>query len=431
MAKVLLFLSVVLIGLAGTQARAGVPLTLVYTGNLDGELEPCGCAVEGDMGGLKRHGTVIDQLRAASPSLFLVSSGGLLSSYHAHERITGQFILKAIATFGYDGVGVQWSDLAYGPGFITAHALPWVSSNWRGTEFQAERRIEKGAHKLALFSWLDPAASPQTDIRAGGNPADPERESIQAAISRAKDAGYTTLLLTTLPAEQLRAEFSLARVDVVLLKSKYEVYGEPALQEGTLFLQPGSRGMRFARVDIDLDAQGKVAAFRHEVIPMPPSVKDSPRLQQWYDDYNAEVKAAYERSVAIRKANDSGTRRYVGARSCESCHPSQYQKWATTRHSHAYEALERVNKAFDPDCIRCHTVGFDQDGGFIDKDVTEHLSNVQCENCHGSGRDHVAAQGMKPLANAGWEKTAMCAQCHVPKHSPAFAFDQYWPKIAH
>ena len=78
-------------------------------------------------------------------------------------------------------------------------------------------------------------------------------------------------------------------------------------------------------------------------------------------------------------------------------------------------------------------------GGFLSKDLTPQLAGVQCENCHGPARAHslnpkANRPGTDPRRNAG--KTAriaepICRTCHVGSHSPAFAFDKYWPKIKH
>jgi len=414
-----------------TTAAAPANFTLVYSGNLDGELEPCGCAEEGDLGGLKRQATTVDRLRSQKPDLFLVSSGGLLSSMQAHERLTSEFILTGIKAIGYDALGVQWTDLGYGTAFIAGRDLPWIASNWIGKEFAPAVLIERGGVRLAVFSWLDPEDSPHKDTRAGDSPAHARKDELLAALKAAKAQGQVTLLSTALAREAVIQSFNLSDVDVVLVKSAYEKYGQPVLVDGTLFLQPGSRGMRLGRVDIALDGRGKVASFEHEVISMPPSVPDAPRMQAWYDAYNAAVKAAYLRSVAIRKASESGERDYVGAERCQSCHATAAAVWANTPHARAYDTLERVGKAFDPYCIGCHTVGFKEEGGFVDKEVTAHLSHVQCENCHGKGRAHVVSGGKEPLGHAGWEKAAMCGQCHIQKHSPSFDLDRYWPKIAH
>ena len=412
-------------------AFAQQSVVLVYSGNLDGELEPCGCSETGDMGGIKRQVAMIDQLRAADPNLFLVSSGGLLSSSHAYDKLTSEFILKGVSALGYDALGVQWSDLAYGEAFLASTPLPWVASNWKANDFQVQRVIDRGGQKLAVFSWLDPAVAPAVGVHMGGASASADVDALESKIKSAKQAGMLTLLTTTLPLKQLQQRFPLENVDIVLLQSAYEKYRDPLLLDGTLFLQPGSRGMRLARAVINFSADRKVLSFSHDIIDLPPAVKDAPRMQAWYDGYNAAVKAAYQASVEVRKAAQSGERRYVGADACKTCHLAAYDRWSLSRHAQAYDALQRVNKAFDADCIGCHTVGFNRDGGFIDAEVTTNLANVQCESCHGAGRDHVATQGKKRSENNGWEKAAICAQCHVEKHSPDFKVDAYWPKVAH
>jgi hypothetical protein len=121
----------------------------------------------------------------------------------------------------------------------------------------------------------------------------------------------------------------------------------------------------------------------------------------------------------------------VGEEACQGCHSPQYKAWFDSDHAIAYDDLEAVGKSFDPECLQCHTVGFDQPGGFFDFSVTGHLIGVQCENCHGAGRAHVEKAGNAPLGNAGWSPQQMCAQCHVQKHSPGFDFSRYWPKVAH
>ncbi len=164
---------------------------------------------------------------------------------------------------------------------------------------------------------------------------------------------------------------------------------------------------------------------------MPPAIPDAPRLAQWYADYSARIKENYQRSVALRKAQEQGKTPYAGEEVCLSCHAEAHAKWARSRHADAYASLEDVNKSFDPDCIQCHTVGFKQRGGFIDLESTMHLSNVQCESCHGAAREHAESGGAQAVAHADWTGPQMCAQCHTRAHSPEFDFARYWPKIAH
>lgn len=410
---------------------AAAPLTLIYSGNLNGELEPCGCSVEGNLGGLLRRATVIDRLRAENPDLFLVSGGGLMSGFAANGRLTNEYILKGFAALDYDALGVQWSDLTYGADLSALNPLPWVASNWRGEQFPRERTVTRGGQDLSFFTWLDTANSPDQAMLGDHAQASADTRELAAGLARARRAGALTVLSTTLDLAAAERQLPLEHVDVLLIRANYETYGEPQRRGRTLVLQAGSRGMRLGRVDLQRDADGVITEWRHTVIPMPPSVPDAPRLAAWYAEYSAKIKEAYARAVALRKAQEQGQTPYAGESECKTCHRAAYDTWNASRHAQAFLALEEVNKSFDPYCIECHTVGFKEAGGFIDIEVTGQLSNVQCESCHGAARDHVASAGAKPVGKAGLSGPQMCAQCHTQPHSPSFDFSKYWPRIAH
>ncbi len=408
-------------------------LTLVYTGNLDGELEPCGCSLEGDFGGIRRQATIIDRLRKNKPQLFLISSGGFLRSESAHDRLTGEYILKGVNALKYDAIGVQWADLAYGASFVKENDLPWVASNWSDATFKAEQRIARSGKTIAFFSWIDPRESPQRHMQASHEMTAENDDStaLLQSLQRAKQDGVITVLATTLKLDEARQRFPLEHIDILLVRSAYEKYAEPRKVDNTLVLQPGSRGMRMAELDVVFDVNGVIKSWQHRIIPLPKTIPDAKRLASWYKEYNARVKEDYEKGVQLAKAAQSGASPYAGAQVCQSCHVAEHKTWHGSRHGHAYGTLRRVNKAFDPNCIVCHTVGFNKPGGFIDDDTTPQLSNVQCESCHGAAQAHVTSGGAQPVANIDWSREKMCGQCHTQAHSPSFNIDVYWPKIQH
>ena len=416
-------------------AIADVPLTIIYSGNLDGELEPCGCAEEGNFGGIKRRTTVLDGIKEKNPNAVFISSGGLITSEGANDKIKSDYILKAFAGLGYDAIGVQWKDLGFGVEVTTKHKIPWVASNWLADDFAKSRLISRtvDGERLAIqfFSWLNPDESPTRQM-PGGKPLTSDKvDELKKHLQIAKQNKTLTVLATTLPLEFVSKMFDLKNIDILIVRSAYEVYGEPKQLENTLVLEPGSRGMRLGELQLMITDSGAVSKWSHKVIPMPAKVVDSPRMQTWYEEYNAEVKADYQKRVELRKQRESGESPFVGEEQCKTCHAEQYKVWQASEHAIAYEDLEAVQKSFDPECIVCHVVGFNKDGGFVDMNITAHLMNVQCENCHGAGREHVESAGKKPVANKSWKKEQMCQQCHVQKHSPSFNVETYWPKIAH
>ena len=434
--RFIFYFSVVLAScLLSTATVAEVPVTVIYSGNLDGELEPCGCSDEGNLGGIKRRTTTLDSIREKNPNTVFLSAGGLITSQGINDKIKSDYILKAFASLGYDAVGVQWKDLSYGVDQATKNKIPWVASNWLKDDFSESkmisRTIEGERVAIQFFTWLDPNESPARQMPGAKPLTTDNADALNKKLQISKQNKMLTILATTLPYELARSTFTLNNIDILIVRAAYEVYGEPKQVDNTLVLEPGSRGMRLGELKLQLNETGSITQWSHQVIPMPEKVPDAPRMQAWYDEYNAEVKADYLKRAELRKQRESGESPFVGEEQCKTCHAEQYKVWQESEHAIAFEDLEVVQKSFDPECIQCHTVGFNVQGGFVDINITSHLMNVQCENCHGAGKEHALSSGQKPVANKGWSKEQMCQQCHVQKHSPSFSVEKYWPKIAH
>lgn len=422
--------------LAAPVTQAGqTELTVIYSGNLDGELEPCGCSDEGDLGGIKRRTTVLDRQRKKNPQTVIISAGGLIASQGVNDRLKSRYILKAFSRLNYDAIGVQWTDLSYGAEFAAKYNLPWVATNWVNGQFSRSRTISRTVNgrqiDLRFFTWLDPDSSPVRQMPGGKPEVYDDIDKLTKSLAAANKQGALTVLTTTLPLSIIKDQMPLDNVDILFVRAGYEVYSEPEQNGHTLVLQPGSRGMRLGKLQLSLDDSNNIKSWHHDIIAMPQSVSDAPRMKGWYADYNAEVKENYEKRVAIKKQHQSGDSPFAGEQQCQQCHAKQYKVWQDSEHAKAFEDLEIVQKSFDPECIQCHTVGFNRPGGFIDISLTPNLMNVQCENCHGAARQHVMSGGKQPVANKDWSKARMCGQCHVQKHSPSFDLNQYWPKIAH
>lgn len=123
---------------------------------------------------------------------------------------------------------------------------------------------------------------------------------------------------------------------------------------------------------------------------------------------------------------------YVGTQACVACHPDAVAVYEKTRHAHAWETLTQAGKECDVGCIGCHTVGYDQPGGYCRLQDAETNKNVGCENCHGPGGGHVQAPGDSTQWGASFrakpgEET--CLGCHNQEHSDLFNFAEYLPKV--
>src|SRR3989338_3831716 len=114
-------------------------LTLVYTSNVLGEVEPCGCVYR-PMWGLSRKKKLIDQERAQQKKLLVLDSGDLFfSARFAPEHLRKQWELQAdfiVDQFNFietDAISVGELDLALGVETLkkleAKSKFSWVNSN--------------------------------------------------------------------------------------------------------------------------------------------------------------------------------------------------------------------------------------------------------------------------------------------------------------
>lgn len=119
--------------------------------------------------------------------------------------------------------------------------------------------------------------------------------------------------------------------------------------------------------------------------------------------------------------------KYVGAKvsslesqGCQRCHSGQHDNWAMTNHSKALDTLKAIGQDKNAFCLPCHTVGFGEEGGFVSETASPHLAGVQCENCHGPGRDHVNNVDDPTKRPPKSIAANICGRCHNGVHHPTF-----------
>jgi len=140
---------------------------------------------------------------------------------------------------------------------------------------------------------------------------------------------------------------------------------------------------------------------------------------------------------------------YLGLGACAGCHsgsfanvPDVYSSYTNTAHASFFARAINGTESdhYGKNCISCHVVGYDtnsfaNNGGFDDvaavfgwtfptvltngnwENMPEQLkdvANIQCENCHGPGSQHMFSQGRTGNTNAIAVSyaAAACSQCH-------------------
>jgi hypothetical protein len=189
-------------------------------------------------------------------------------------------------------------------------------------------------------------------------------------------------------------------------------------------------------------AQG-IKILRDQIKPQKDMVALIGRYKNELRERRYELASAegMERLVSQESTADE----FVGDKACAACHADAHKVATAAKHEHAFQTLVEKQSEFDPECLKCHTVGYGLNSGFVDASKTPYLANVQCENCHGRGKEHVKQmiavlkQTTLPAAQALAAKPstlkpvtqATCISCHDKENSENFAYAKFWPQIAH
>ncbi|WP_437187746.1 multiheme c-type cytochrome [Planctomicrobium sp. SH668] len=457
---------------------------LIFTGDVHGYLEPCGCA-ENQSGGFARRGGLIKLLTEEKkwPTTAFEVGGSLNETRVTYPQTLIKFaiMLKGLNTLGYQAQGLGKEELLLGAsnlftqftqteGLADFH-VPFIGTSTTifgsddlGTPLKS-KIVDVGGVKVGVLSIVGNQA--RKELEAVGVTRQAEellvkdaRDVLPAAIEalQAQQPNVTVLLSASTLEESIELAKEFPAFNIVATIGTVEDPKSESMYIGnTLLVQVGKKGKNAAIVGLYPENK-----MKYEVLSLDQSrFKDAPAMRDLMQDYQDRLKAAWPELTA-QKISDPQSGAFVGAQECKSCHSYAYNVWSQTKHAHALESLEKghpgtentwVNRLWDPECLTCHTTGWDAqkalrfDSGFIDLEQTPHLAGQQCENCHGSGGEHVKLEkawargtAVTDEMKAGRDamkltlskaKNDVCGKCHDGDNSPHFDFEKYWPKVNH
>ena len=364
---------------------------ILYTGGTKSHLEPCGCYQE-QSGGLARRAAVVERLRNLGVPTLLVDAGDIFEGDTEIDAKRCSVNLKAMSIMGYNAVALSESDLAYDDTYlrqqrVAAVPFPFLAPSATRGDFTQPLLVEKiGEHSLAFV--------------AGGVPED--------IISQAD-----VILALGDPEGTENIDVVIRRADIEATVSK----------DGTLSVGCQPEGKTVGVLALWIDDSGTLT--RHDVteVALTGEVGESEPIRRLLTDFYHTV-AAENRPQGIplfveqvlEQQQENG---YTSAGACRGCHEQEYLQWSATRHAFAYQTLLKKERYFDAGCVSCHTTGFGYPTGFQIGDPASELKGVQCETCHGPGKQHVGNPKKSNIRSGS--DTALCLECHDPKHSPGFA----------
>ena len=464
-----------------------VRLGLYFTSNRQGEVEPCGCQVN-QIGGLSRMKSYLEMdaiNRPGEKPLFVDSGDTFFSSSILpkgrvpYEMDRARLISQAYRKFGVEYFGPGERDFAAGvKGLRELEDLSgaqFISSNLADTAgvwlFKRYVVISKNGLKIGLFSLADENAF--SDIKEVK--PKPYRDVVQSMINEMKGQGAEVLILLSHLGLNLDREVANDfKPDIIVGSHSMDALSKPLWVGKTLIVQPHHEGQQIGVLDYSPQESEKSTL---RLVDLGSEYDRPNEVASLVDSFREKV-----RSLGIETSNQiietTAERPFVAhPYQCRSCHQKQYDFWEKTKHSSAYLVLYSKNQHFDPECISCHSLGFQSAGGFFriaeplvvagphlpktpfveelmkkvfigekahvaldsrkepkrfaglqkryireirsleERDKIQKLYiGVQCEHCHGNRQGHPAVPVRKGVSEAS------CRVCHSPPNDEDFDF---------
>ena len=362
-------------------------VVILYTGGTKSHLEPCGCYQE-QSGGLPRRAHLVEQLRQHGFSMFLVDAGDIFDGTEAIDAKRCQINLKAMSMMGYDVVALSQSDLSYDDAYLTEHRqhanFPFLAEACTATKPFIVKQIGDLSVAFVGTGENSNEHAPTADVRIVlGTPADTE----------------------------------LHDVDVLIRPDETETI---ASESGTLHVGSKPEGKTLGVLALWIGSDGELTRYHATQLSLTGDVGESQPVRQLLTDFYQEgaQSSDFTPLFANQHLEQDQQNGYVSATACQRCHQEEYLQWSATRHAFAFETLLKKERYFDAGCVSCHTTGLGYPTGFQIGDPDSALKGVQCETCHGPGKQHVGNPKKSNIRSAA--DTSLCLECHDTKHSPGF-----------
>ena len=456
-------------------------LAIMISGELDGYIEPCGCAgLENQMGGLKRRHTLIMELEKQAWPLVRLDMGGLTKRLGPQTEIKYRYGLESLVELGYAVVGFGANELKLNVDAIAGALMnidpaknPAVSANVGiyGLQEAADlglskpyRIVEAGGKRIGVTAVL--GAKHREELKNVGDIviADPAEALAKVAPQLAAEKpDLQVLLVHGHPAEATWLSQQFPQFQFVATTGGAE---EPPKSPKTIdatgatLIESGHKGMYVIVLGFFDDPQQPI---RYQRVPLDARFADSPAMKEKLADYQRELETLTLAGLGLT-GNPHPDGDFIGSAACADCHTAAWAEFEKTPHYHATDTLVKLDppRHFDPECLSCHATGwnpqeyFPYSTGYLGLESTPDMVQQGCENCHGPGKAHTQVENGEIDANEAEKESLraalrlaivdkegnmegqtdgrvvrMCQECHDLDNSPDFDFQQYWPHVRH
>ena len=417
-------------------------LSIVFTCDTQGRLEPCGC-FSGQYGGLSRIFTKAATFKEGTVLRF--DAGDAMPGKEDYNIILYRYVQQAFKAMNYDAMnlGVREAslsldqlkgiDLSQGPPLVSANVMDKASGK---PLFAPIIHFERNGFKIAVTGVVDPQLF--GEALGQGLEVNDMESSISPLLKEMQDADIRVLLAFCDETKMKKLADKFFEFDVILGGKVTQPSPKLIRQNRSVILYTTNQAKNIGYLQGDFDKLKGLTDVTYDIPLLFEKVAEDTGILELAKQYRHEIR---QTKLAIDSFADDSTlipgiepqAVYSGTQVCASCHQQAHDSWSKTQHAHAFQTLKGKESDANPKCIGCHTVGFGEPSGYLRKMKDTQMVNVGCESCHGPGSEHVRQRtsGEKVLLTYRPLGEGDCKKCHYGEFSRPFKWDSMWPKIKH
>lgn len=435
-----LLVLVFVLGFGSTTAFELPTLTILYTGELNGSIQPRLCNPT-QFSGLARRASLIQSIRETEQWVLLIDNGSLISEAGWLGELQYGIAILAMNEMGYDALNIGDHDLLLTPdhlqeiqqqyGFRILSANLYAQGVGQLGQHSLIQTYKSGdvTLKVGITGICSPKFAPEVEVDNPNIVFADIHKSLESVLSDLRQkVDLIVVLAHVAPEEAAELVRKFSSIDVLITShEKLSPPDNPFKIGETILLNGNTSSQYLGRLDLTFDSTKKITNHRYEMLAITSDTPQSPEIVQIIQSHDAKLASEDPLSFEAEKTRFPGGGFFVGAEKCIECHESAFAVWEKSAHAKAYLPVRQHRREYDISCLNCHATGFGYIGGFRDGEQTPQFANVGCEECHGAGSDHL----VNNYQDYGKVTEAKCRSCHDAESSPQFDYEAAQKAIQH
>ncbi len=415
---------------------------LLFSGNWQGNIEPCGCS-DRQLGGIDRRTKSIRALLKNPEDGLLLEAGPIIDDTSRQSILKLQTFMQSMKYLEYDAVSLTAIELIkvveeLGMGKEELPVLLCTNMDEQQRKIypavdHITKKIKFGDNEAECFvmavndpSWFAGDEFMKNKLKL----SDPKKAILETM--QKNGVGLDKIVIVMVPFENKEFIDELKKIEAIDIIVVIGSTEQPErINDKPMVITTGQMGKYITRVDIKPGDAGQSGKYKFSTIEIDAHFPLDPNVSEFMDDYqlSMEMERLIEDEVVLpRLPLPDANNPFAGNSTCFECHKDVYDIWKNFGHANAMPTLEKINRQYDPSCVKCHSVGMNYVSGYRSMEKTPDLAGVGCEMCHGPGTKHNNNFLFKYQ-----DVFTKCEDCHNNEHSPNFQKqrEEYFQKIKH